>query len=139
MLHMSPQSQGRSGGRQGTRVPPEMELTRRREVTRDEAKEKQILDAAQKVFALYGFRKATIGDVVREAGVARATLYKYFPAKDDLFRAVIEELPRAAITTTGRRVRNRVLGGGLENSARPVDELIESLSESGWEVETSPR
>jgi TetR/AcrR family transcriptional regulator len=59
-------------------------------VAQDEVKERQILDGAQRVFALYGFRKTTIGDVVREAGVARATVYKYFPAKEDLFRAVIE-------------------------------------------------
>ncbi len=53
-----------------------------------EGKEKEILDAAGKVFARYGFRKTTIGDIVREAGVARATVYKYFGTKDEIFIAV---------------------------------------------------
>ncbi len=59
-------------------------------MTKDEAKRQEILDAAGRVFAQYGLRKTTVGDVVREAGVARATVYKHFPGKDELFRAVIE-------------------------------------------------
>ena len=59
-------------------------------MTKDEAKRQEILDAAGRVFAQYGLRKTTVGDVVREAGVARATVYKHFQGKDELFRAVIE-------------------------------------------------
>ena len=40
-------------------------------------------------FAGYGFRKTTIGDIVREAGVARATVYKYFETKEDVFDGVL--------------------------------------------------
>jgi AcrR family transcriptional regulator len=54
-----------------------------------EGKELQILDAAAKVFARYGFRKTTMGDIVREAGVARATVYKYFASKDEVFVAAL--------------------------------------------------
>ena len=57
---------------------------------RPDGKEKEILDAAEKVFAQYGFRKTTIGDIVREAGVARATVYKYFGTKDEIFMAALE-------------------------------------------------
>ena len=37
-------------------------------MTKDEAKRQEILDAAGRVFAQYGLRKTTVGDVVSEAG-----------------------------------------------------------------------
>lgn len=55
-----------------------------------EGREKEILDAAGRVFAEYGYRKTTIGDIVREAGVARATVYKYFGTKEEIFTAVLK-------------------------------------------------
>jgi AcrR family transcriptional regulator len=57
---------------------------------RDEGKRQEILDAAGRVFAQYGLKKTTIGDIVREAGVARATLYKHFASKEDLFKGVLD-------------------------------------------------
>ena len=56
----------------------------------EEGRRDQILDAAGRTFGRYGFRKTTVGDIVRDAGVARATVYKYFSTKDEMFRAVIE-------------------------------------------------
>lgn len=50
----------------------------------------RILDAAGLVFGRFGLRKTTVTDIVREAGVARATVYKYFPKKEDMFRAVVQ-------------------------------------------------
>jgi AcrR family transcriptional regulator len=73
-----------------------------------EAKERQILDAAAKVFARYGFRKTTVGDIVREAGVARATVYKYFPTKEEIFIAVLHKEFAEILAC----VRSAVEGGG---------------------------
>lgn len=56
----------------------------------DDGKRGEILTAAGMVFGQYGLRKTTMGDILREAGVARATLYKYFSNKDEVFRAVVE-------------------------------------------------
>jgi TetR/AcrR family transcriptional regulator, fatty acid metabolism regulator protein len=44
----------------------------------------QILNAAIKVFAEYGYFKSTISQVAREAGVADGTIYLYFKNKDDI-------------------------------------------------------
>ncbi len=81
----------------------------------DETRRNLILDAAGRAFGRYGFRKTTVGDIVREAGVARATVYKHFATKDDMFRAVIDRevedivaTVRAAVegeTTTYDRLR----------------------------------
>lgn len=52
-----------------------------------ETKTAQILDASLAVFCRYGYSKTTMHDIARAAGVSRATLYLYFPNKDELFRA----------------------------------------------------
>ena len=53
-------------------------------------KREQIIEGAVKVFGEYGLRKTTVEDIVREAGVARATVYKYFDTKEEIFDAVFE-------------------------------------------------
>ena len=54
-------------------------------------KREEIVDGASRAFAEYGMRKTTIDDIVREAGVARATLYKHFETKADVFAAVVRK------------------------------------------------
>ncbi len=49
-----------------------------------------ILDVAAGLFARHGFRKTSVADIIRDAGVARATVYKYFSTKEDIFHAVIQ-------------------------------------------------
>ena len=72
---------------------------------RGDGKREEILDGAAKVFARYGFRKTTVGDIVREAGVARATLYKYFETKDDVFEAVLDREAREMLAAVRDAVR----------------------------------
>ncbi|MGI9391186.1 MAG: TetR/AcrR family transcriptional regulator [Boseongicola sp.] len=48
----------------------------------------QVLDGARKVFMRDGFEGASVDDIVREAGVSKATLYSYFPDKRLLFLEV---------------------------------------------------
>ncbi len=50
-----------------------------------------ILDAARAVFAEVGFGSASVRDVVRRTDLASGTFYNYFPDKESLFRAVLEE------------------------------------------------
>lgn len=47
-----------------------------------------ILDAAQQLFAAFGFRRTSMDDIARAAGVAKGTLYLYFDGKEAVFRAV---------------------------------------------------
>lgn len=49
----------------------------------------QILLTAQKVFNDFGYRRASMADVSRAAGVSRQGLYHHFPNKPELFIAVI--------------------------------------------------
>lgn len=51
----------------------------------------QILDGARACFLRKGFHAATTAEISAEAGVSVANLYQYFPAKDDLVKALIED------------------------------------------------
>ena len=46
-----------------------------------------ILDTARPVFVRYGFRKTSMTDIARAAGISRASLYLIFNSKEELFRA----------------------------------------------------
>ncbi len=59
--------------------------------TCDTAKRQQIMEGARRVFLQDGFDGASIGDIVRVAGVSKGTLYAYFPSKEKLFEALIVE------------------------------------------------
>jgi len=54
-------------------------------------KRQQIMDGARRVFLHDGFDGASIGDIVRAAGVSKGTLYAYFHSKEKLFEALIIE------------------------------------------------
>ena len=50
----------------------------------------RLLEAAYACIGRYGLAKTTMEDVAREAGLSRATVYRYFPGgKDELIRETI--------------------------------------------------
>ncbi len=57
--------------------------------TASEARER-ILECAYELFSRRGIRGVGIDEVVQSAGVAKATLYRHFPSKDDLTLAFLE-------------------------------------------------
>ena len=54
-----------------------------------EDKKKQIVELAQEEFKRYGIKSVSIDDLSRSLGISKKTFYQYFPAKDDLVRAVL--------------------------------------------------
>jgi len=67
-----------------------------------EAQRRAILDATRELLAAAPDVEPTFADVAAKAGLARPSIYHYFPSREDLFRAVVvEALPRwrEAITT----------------------------------------
>lgn len=57
-----------------------------------DAKREAILDAALTLFGRYGYRRTSIDDIAREAGVAKGTVYLYVPSKEALFRTLAQSL-----------------------------------------------
>ncbi|KLN60828.1 TetR family transcriptional regulator [Kiloniella spongiae] len=53
-------------------------------------KRDHLVDVALGLFYTQGFHATGVEQIVSEAGVARMTLYKHFPSKDDLILAALE-------------------------------------------------
>src|SRR5215813_6233469 len=57
----------------------------------DRAKRRQIMEGARAVFLAQGFDAASMGEIARQAGVSKGTLYVYFDSKEALFETIVEE------------------------------------------------
>ena len=51
-------------------------------------RENAIVDATHQLLAQKGFDLMTMDEVAAEVGIAKASLYKHFPSKDELLRSV---------------------------------------------------
>lgn len=58
---------------------------------RKEARPQELLDAALELFAEKGFAATRSEEVAARAGVAKGTLYLYYPSKEELLKAVIKQ------------------------------------------------
>lgn len=57
-----------------------------------EERKKEILDAAEVLFARKGFDDTSTNDILAEVGIARGTLYYHFSSKEEILDAVIERM-----------------------------------------------
>jgi AcrR family transcriptional regulator len=74
----------------------------------------RILSAAENIFARFGFRRASMSQIAEEAGLTRQALYHHYASKEELFRAVVEQLHEFAYeaeAATG--LEQEQAGGGL--------------------------
>jgi len=65
-----------------------------------EATRQRLMDAAEEIFGTKGFYHTSVSDITQKAGVAQGTFYLYFPTKNDIFRALLENLSHAVRETT---------------------------------------
>lgn len=56
-----------------------------------DSKTSVILEAAKKRFAHYGISKTTMNEIATDIGMSKASLYYYFPDKEKIFIAVVEQ------------------------------------------------
>lgn len=54
-----------------------------------ESRRHQILEAALRVWMRQGFHGSSVEELAREAGLAKGTLYLYFPTKDAILDAIV--------------------------------------------------
>ncbi len=64
----------------------------------------EILDAARTVFASKGFEVATIDDIALATGVAKGTIYLYYPSKREIYWAALRAGVDELYAETTRRV-----------------------------------
>jgi len=75
----------------------------------------RVVDGALRAIARFGLAKLTVDDVAREAGISRATLYRYFPGRGAVLAAVV-------------RSETERLQRGLDDALAETTTLAESLA-----------
>lgn len=83
-----------------------------------EERRRQIVREAIRCFAAKGFRGATIRELASQVGITEAALYRYFPSKEALYQAIIDEKiaapdPIEALESAARAGDDRAVFGGL--------------------------
>ena len=93
-------------------------------MSRSEATEARILDAAEEQFAKRGLTGTRVREIALAAGVSPATLYIYFPSKTALYQAVLDRglQPVAGVLDAIDRDRH---GADL---ARLIEDLLHHLA-----------
>ncbi|GAA4534689.1 TetR/AcrR family transcriptional regulator [Amycolatopsis samaneae] len=61
-------------------------------------KASRILDAAEALLRDFGYRKVTVDEVARRAGIGKGTVYLYWPSKLELFGAVLTRQSAELVT-----------------------------------------
>ena len=92
-----------------------------------ESRPGQIIEAALEVFGERGLANARLDDIARRAGLAKGTIYLYFPNKEELFRAVI----RKTVIATIDRAEASVADGAPEAQ-------LDALMRAHWAFLRSP-
>ena len=97
---------------------------------RSEARPGEIVQAALDLFVEKGFTATRMDEIAARAGVTKGTVYLYFPSKEDLFHAVVEEMMGSQMETAERLVAEHT---------GPTRELIAELIRAWWRVGGSTR
>jgi AcrR family transcriptional regulator len=75
----------------------------------------RIVETASRLFYEQGYNSTGINQVIKEAEVAKASLYQYFPSKDDL---LVEYLKQAMVKT------NQALQSAAEKHKTPREKAL---------------
>jgi AcrR family transcriptional regulator len=85
--------------------------SQKRETDERQQREERILDAAAALLVRWGYRKTTIDDVAREAGVGKGTIYLHWRDRNELFRAAIMRANQLLSADIMRRIADDPEGG----------------------------
>jgi len=108
-----------------------------------------IADTAWRLFADRGFERVTVAEVAREAQVAVATVFNYFPTKEDLFFFPLEVFGADLVEAVAARAagepalaafRRQLLGAGglLAQVEAGDDQALERLRTMNRVIADSP-
>jgi len=93
------------------------------------AKKECILVEAARAFARWGFKKTSVDEIAKAAGVAKGTIYLAAESKEDLFYQALHREVRAWVGEVSQFLDHR----------EPADELLGKMALFGFQkLETSP-
>jgi AcrR family transcriptional regulator len=99
-------------------------VTGRRERTKA-ANREAILTAARRVFIELGFGAASVRDIVRGTDLATGTFYNYFPDKDSVLSALVDEIAvEARARVRAARMAATTLEGFVSGGFRAYFEFL---------------
>jgi AcrR family transcriptional regulator len=78
----------------------------------------RIVEIAQARFDRFGFRKTTMGEIARDAGVSKKTLYQHFSSKESLFSSIMEKVARGIRRSLEREIKDE------PDAARKLEKLL---------------
>lgn len=84
---------------------------------KDELIIRDILEGAKRLFSHHGLKKTTMEDIAEAAGKGKSTLYYYFPGKNEIFEAVVDDEMKSHI----QKVRKAI------NSATTAKEKLKAF------------
>lgn len=93
----------------------------------EEERKALILQAAERVFDALGYGDATMEEVARACGMAKKTLYKFFPDKAALFGALIDSHDILTVSEARPAGEVRGLSEGGDRASR-LRRLLEELA-----------
>jgi AcrR family transcriptional regulator len=79
-------------------------------------KEGEIINVAQKRFALFGYDKTTMQEIANDLNMSKGSLYYYFPDKENLYISIIRKEQKVFIDLLSQK---------LKSALSPDDMLIE--------------
>jgi AcrR family transcriptional regulator len=81
----------------------------------DSVARRRIMDTARNLFYRNGYRATGINEIIKKSGVAKATFYAHFPAKESLALAYVKSINQEEL---------RILEEGIQKFAGPYAKLI---------------
>ncbi|MFW6139805.1 MAG: TetR/AcrR family transcriptional regulator [Acidobacteriota bacterium] len=66
-----------------------LDLRKKRELKRRQENKRFILEVAERLFVKNGYRKTAMDDIADEAQFSKATVYRYFDSKLDIFTQIV--------------------------------------------------
>jgi AcrR family transcriptional regulator len=94
------------------------------------ARREQILVAAMTRFAEGGFHSTGMAEVIAATGLSAGAVYRYFPSKEALIRAIVEE----RVLVNAKAVFETILAQGVDDPVDAVSaalEIVDRVSAQG--------
>lgn len=102
-----------------------------------------IMDAAERLLSLYGYKKTTVDDIAQEAGIGKGTIYLHFRGKEEIavswidrvnqrVRARLEEIAESS-DPPSERIRRMLVARAMvrfdhaRNHDKSIDDLLAAI------------
>lgn len=112
-------------------------MSRPKRQRRPEDRPDEILDAALAVFTEQGFAAARVDDIAKRAGLSKGAVYLYFPSKEAMLNALVEQ-SAGLVAQSAERMVAAAAPGDPEQAFRAVLKMVLTVI-SDPDVSAAPR